>query len=100
TAILSDLDGVLVDSAAALEGAWRRWAGRWGLDADEVVRAGTGVRSIDVVRRFAPEADPDAEAALVERWELAAAGVKALPGARELVRAVPSERFAIVTSCT
>src|SRR5439155_2829776 len=60
TAILSDLDGVLVDSAAAIERAWRRWAGRWGLDADEVVRAGTGVRSIDVVRRFAPEADPDA----------------------------------------
>jgi sugar-phosphatase len=100
-AILSDLDGVLVDSARVIERAWRTWAAHRRLDPDEVARAGSGVRTIDVVRRFAPELDAEAEAARLEAWETQNAdGVAALPGALELVRAVPPERFAIVTSGT
>ena len=44
-AILSDLDGVLVDSGDAVEAVWRDWAGAQGLDPDEVVRAMHGVPS-------------------------------------------------------
>jgi sugar-phosphatase len=98
-AVLSDLDGVLVDSAAVIEQTWRGFAARHGRDPDEVVAAGHGRRSIDLIRLVAPHLDAEAEAANVEREEIAqASGLRPLPGARELVDAVPAERFAIVTS--
>ena len=98
-AVLSDLDGVLVDSAAVIEQTWRGFADRHGLDPDEVVAAGHGRRSIDLIRLVAPHLDAEIEAANVEREEIAqTTGLRPLPGARELVGAVPAERFAIVTS--
>ena len=98
-AVLSDLDGVLVDSAAVIERTWRGFADRHGLDPDEVVAAGHGRRSIDLIRLVAPHLDAEAEAADVEREEIAqTSGLRPLPGARDLVDAVPAERFAIVTS--
>jgi len=98
-AVLSDLDGVLVDSAAVIERTWRGFADRHGLDPDEVVAAGHGRRSIDLIRLVAPHLDAESEAANVEREEIAqTTGLRPLPGARELVDAVPAERFAIVTS--
>ena len=98
-AVLSDLDGVLVDSAAVIEQTWRGFADRHGLDPDEVVAAGHGRRSIDLIRLVAPHLDAEIEAANVEREEIAqTTGLRPLPGARELVDAVPAERFAIVTS--
>ena len=98
-AVLSDLDGVLVDSAAVIERTWRGFAARHGLDPDEVVAAGHGRRSIDLIRLVAPHLDAEAEAADVEREEIAqTSGLRPLPGARDLVDAVPAERFAIVTS--
>ena len=98
-AVLSDLDGVLVDSAAVIEQTWRGFADRHGLDPDEVVAAGHGRRSIDLIRLVAPHLDAEIEAGNVEREEIAqTTGLRPLPGARELVDAVPAERFAIVTS--
>ena len=98
-AVLSDLDGVLVDSAAVIEQTWRGFADRHGLDPDEVVAAGHGRRSIDLIRLVAPHLDAEIEAANVEREEIAqTTGLRPLPGARELVDAVPAVRFAIVTS--
>ena len=98
-AVLTDLDGVLVDSAAVIEQTWRGFADRHGLDPDEVVAAGHGRRSIDLIRLVAPHLDAEIEAANVEREEIAqTTGLRPLPGARELVDAVPAERFAIVTS--
>ena len=38
-AVLSDLDGVLVDSGAAIEATWRRFAERHGLDPEHVLAA-------------------------------------------------------------
>ncbi|MFI1703259.1 HAD family hydrolase [Streptomyces griseoruber] len=37
-ALLLDMDGTLVNSDAAVERIWRRWAERHGLDGDEVMR--------------------------------------------------------------
>jgi HAD superfamily hydrolase (TIGR01509 family) len=98
-AVLSDLDGVLVDSSAAIARTWRGFAERHGLDPDEVVAAGHGRRSVDLIRLVAPHLDAELEAARVEREEIAQTpGLQPLPGARELVESVPAERFAIVTS--
>jgi HAD superfamily hydrolase (TIGR01509 family) len=98
-AVISDLDGVLVDSGAQIEGTWRAFAERNGLDPEQLLALGHGRRSIDLVHLVAPHLDAQAEAARIEREEIAAAAaLKPLPGARELVESVPANRFAIVTS--
>jgi HAD superfamily hydrolase (TIGR01509 family) len=100
-AVLSDLDGVLVDSAAAIEETWRRFAARHALDPEHVLAEGHGRRTVDLIRLVAPHLDAEAEAARIEGEEIELArGLRPLPGARELVEAVPPERFAIVTSGT
>jgi HAD superfamily hydrolase (TIGR01509 family) len=98
-AVLSDLDGVLVDSLASIERTWREFAVRHGLDPDTVVAAGHGRRSIDLIRLVAPHLDAELEAARVEREEIEQTpGLQPLPGARALVESVPAEQFAVVTS--
>lgn len=100
-AVLSDLDGVLVDSSAAIERTWRAFATRHGLDPDEVVAVSHGRRTVDLIRLVAPHLDAELEARCVEREEISQTrGLMPLPGARELVEAVPAGRFAIVTSGT
>ncbi|MFF9000752.1 HAD family hydrolase [Streptomyces achromogenes] len=37
-ALLLDMDGTLVNSDAVVDRVWRRWAGRHGLDGDEVMK--------------------------------------------------------------
>jgi hypothetical protein len=98
-AVPSDLDSVLVDSGAAIERTWRRFAARYGLDAERVLAQSHGRRSVDLIRLVAPQLDAESEAARIEREEIASAlKVRALPGARDLVESVPADRFAIVTS--
>ena len=100
-AILFDLDGVLVDSTAAVIRVWTRWALARGFDPDEVVRRGHGRPSIATVREYLPHADAEAENREVERGEIEdLEGVVPLPGARELLNALPPDRWTIVTSCT
>ena len=98
-AVLSDLDGVLVDSGAEIERTWRTFAERHGLDAASVLAESHGRRSVDLIRLVAPDLDAAAEAAAIEREEIENVdGLLPLPGARELVSSVPADRFAVVTS--
>ncbi|HEX7255890.1 MAG TPA: HAD-IA family hydrolase [Gaiellaceae bacterium] len=100
-AVLSDMDGVLVDSWTAIERTWRRFAQRHGLDPEVVLAASHGRPTIDVIRDVAPHLDADAEAAAIDREQIHDVdGLRALPGARELVDSVPAGRFAIVTSAS
>ena len=96
-AVLSDLDGVLVDSGDAVERVWREWAVERGLDPDDVGRASHGVPGRQVIERVAPELDAAAEASRVDRLH-AATGGSALPGAAELLATVSP--LAVVTSCS
>ena len=99
--VLFDLDGVLVDSTPAVARVWAGWAREHGFDPDEVVRQAHGRPSIATIRELLPHADHAAEDREVERRELAdLEGVVPLPGAIELLQAIPRERWAIVTSCT
>ena len=99
--VLFDLDGVLVDSTPAVARVWAGWAHEHGFDADEVVKKAHGRPSITTIRELLPDADHDAEDGEVERREIAdTEGVIPLPGAMELLQALPLERGAIVTSCT
>src|SRR5713226_7748142 len=99
--VLFDLDGVLVDSTPAVARVWAGWAREHGFDPDEVVKKAHGRPSIATIRELLPHADHAAEDREVERREIADVnGVIPLPGAMELLRALPSDRWAIVTSCT
>jgi len=99
--LLFDLDGVLVDSTPAVARVWAGWARENGFDPDEVVKKAHGRPSITTIRELLPHADHAAEDREVERREIAdVEGVIPLPGALELLQALPLERWAIVTSCT
>lgn len=99
TAILFDLDGVLVDSQAAIDGVWQSWCGRHRLDPSTVLPAIHGRRSVDIVQRFAPEADLAAEVAWLLHAEVEAAeGLRPFPGVPELLAALAQAPWGIVTS--
>ena len=94
--MLSDLDGVLVDSGAAVEQVWRDWAVEHGIDPEEVARASHGVPSPAVLARVAPHLRSPEEIDRIERRH-AATGGRALPGAVELLAL---DDLAVVTSCS
>jgi len=101
SAILFDLDGVLVDSTRSVERQWRAWAREQGIDGDKVMTVGHGVRAVDVIRAVAPHLDAEAEVRKLESREADDRdGVVVMPGAVELVRAIPEGRWCVVTSGT
>jgi mannitol-1-/sugar-/sorbitol-6-phosphatase len=93
--VLTDLDGVLVDSGDAVERVWREWAVEHGIDPDLVARASHGVPSPAVVASVAPHLHTPEEIDRIERRH-AATGGRALPGAHELL----ARADAVVTSCS
>ena len=99
--VLFDLDGVLVDSTPAVSRVWASWAREHGFEPDEVVKKAHGRPSIATIRELLPHGDHAAEDREVEVREIAdVEGVIPLPGAMELLQALPLQRWAIVTSCT
>jgi sugar-phosphatase len=96
-AILCDLDGVLVDSGAAVEAVWRDWAASQGLDGEAVARSSHGVPTREVIASVAPHLPAAEEAVRVERLH-AATGGEAMPGAAELLSRAPAGAVAVVTS--
>jgi sugar-phosphatase len=101
SALLFDMDGVLIDSTPAVARVWSRWAGEHGFDPAEVVRRAHGRPSIATIREFLPNADHEMENKEVERREMDdLEGVVLLPGSKELLTSLPPERWTIVTSST
>jgi mannitol-1-/sugar-/sorbitol-6-phosphatase len=99
SAILFDLDGVLVDSTRAVDREWREWARGKGVDGDAVMAIAHGVRTVEVIRRVAPHLDAEAEARKIEKHEAHdKEGVHVMPGAADLVRSIPEGRWGVVTS--
>jgi sugar-phosphatase len=100
-AMLFDLDGVLIDSTPAVARVWTQWAIKHGFEPEKTVREAHGRPSIESIRELLPKADHEAENREVEYQEIEdTEGVVPLPGALELLRSLPLNRWAIVTSCT
>ena len=96
SAILFDLDGVLVDSTRSVERQWRIWAREQGIDGDKVMAVAHGVRTIEVIRAVAPHLDAEAEVRKLESREANDHdGVTTMPGAFELVRSVPDGHWGV-----
>lgn len=101
SAILFDLDGVLVDSTRAVERVWRQWAEDHKIDPDYVMQWAHGRRSIETLRRVAPDMDAAKENVNVERREIEdLEGVRKIEGASELLASIPPGHWTIVTSAT
>jgi mannitol-1-/sugar-/sorbitol-6-phosphatase len=101
SAILFDLDGVLVDSTRSVDWQWRRWAREQAIDEEKVMAIAHGVRTIEVIRAVAPQLDAEAEVQKLEAREAADHdGVEVMPGAVTLVRSIPEACWAVVTSGT
>jgi len=98
-AVLFDLDGVLITSSSCITRHWKDWADRHDLDLNQIMLVAHGLRSGDTMRLVAPHMDIEAE----ERQYMAMeetdhAGVTAIEGARQVLAAIPEDRWAIVTS--
>jgi len=99
--ILFDMDGILISSLASVERSWTKWARQRGLDPACVLSLIHGRRAIESVAMLRPDLDPAAELALIEDIELAdGEGITVLPGVRELLAALPRDRWTVVTSAT
>jgi len=100
-AILFDLDGVLIDSTDSVDRQWRAWAREKGIGEEKVVSIAHGVRTIDVIRAIAPHLDAEAEVRGLESREADdQVDVAVMPGAAELIGAIPDGRWCVVTSGT
>jgi sugar-phosphatase len=98
-AILFDLDGVLVDSAACIEGTWRRWALHHQLDPAQVIALAHGRRAIETLELVAPQLAAEAElAALAASESSTREGISEVDGAREMLQHLPANGWGIVTS--
>jgi mannitol-1-/sugar-/sorbitol-6-phosphatase len=96
-AVVSDLDGVLVDSTAAVSRAWARWGERHGIDGAAIQAANHGRPSRELVAEHVAPELVDAEAAWVLEAEVGDTdGVVAHAGAADVL-ALPV--VAIATSC-
>ena len=101
-AVLFDMDGTLVDSRELVERMWLRWAARRRVSAHAILAVAHGRRTLETMQLVAPEfATPEEAARLDEEEEEEArlhGGERAIPGAAQLLSALPRERWAVVTS--
>ncbi len=99
--ILFDMDGILISSIEAVERAWLHWAAMRGVDRDLTLATLHGRRAIETVALLRPDLDSETEFKLVEDLESAdTEDLKVLPGVVDLLRALPSDRWTVVTSAT
>ena len=97
-AVISDLDGVLIDSSAPTVRSWRAWGERHGLDGEAIQAGNHGRPARAVIAEHVPPHRVEDDAAMLAEAETTDTdGVVAMPGAGDVL-ALP--RVAIATSCT
>jgi sugar-phosphatase len=99
TAVLFDLDGVLIDSDAAIEQRWRQWAEERNVPFEEVEAIYHGRPMVEVIEEVAPHLDAQRESNRMRDVMTAAPeAVRAFDGAGALLEGLPPGRWAIATS--
>ena len=100
--LLFDMDGTLVDSTAAVERIWGRWAAEHGICFADFAHTMHGRRAVDIMSAMAPPElglDLAAEVARIDEEEVIETdGIVPIPGAARLLASLPPENWALVTS--
>jgi beta-phosphoglucomutase-like phosphatase (HAD superfamily)/fucose permease len=97
-AVISDLDGVLIDSSAPTVRSWQKWGERHGLDGPAIQAGNHGRPARAVIAEHVEEHHVEADATMLAHAETTDTdGVVAMPGAGDVL-ALPV--VAIATSCT
>ncbi|CAL9625388.1 MULTISPECIES: HAD family hydrolase [Streptomyces] len=103
-ALLFDNDGTLVSSLDSVERCWSLWAREYGITAEEFGRVELhGRPAAEIVADLLPAHLVPEAVARVEQLEVEDVpngGVRLLPGTRDFLAALPSDRWAVVTSAT
>ena len=99
--VLFDMDGILISSIGSVERSWTKWAQMRGVDPEFACRTAHGRRAIETAALLRPDLDSEAELQLIEDIELAdGEGLAVLPGVLDLLKALPEDRWTVVTSAT
>jgi sugar-phosphatase len=99
--VLFDMDGILISSLGSVERSWSKWALSRGIDVSTAIHTAHGCRAIETIRRLRPDLDDEAELKYIEDLEVAdKEGLAVLPGVRDLLAALPANRWTVVTSAT
>lgn len=99
TAILFDLDGVLIDSTECITRHWQEWAEQHGLDVAAIMQVAHGRRTIETMRMVAPHLPLDEEVRRFEAGEVVdTQGIITIDGALALLNSIPAGAWTIVTS--
>ncbi len=89
SAVLFDIDGVLLDTGSFYRRIWSSWAKACCLDPGWVVAHTHGRRTDDTLREVAPQLDPGPQRlALDELVRARISQVRPMPGARALLRSL------------
>ena len=100
--LLFDMDGTLVDSTAAVERIWGRWAAEHGMCFADFAHSMHGRRAVDIMSSIAPPdlgLDLIAEVARIDEEEVVETdGIVPIAGAARLIASLPPENWALVTS--
>ncbi|MFD6326545.1 HAD family hydrolase [Streptomyces sp. NPDC058442] len=103
-ALLFDNDGTLVSSLESVRRCWTRWAVEYGITAEEFGRVELhGRPAVEIAADLLPaHVVPEAVARIedLEVEDVPNGGAVLLPGTRDLLDALPAERWAVVTSAT
>lgn len=93
------MDGTIVDSNPVVERAWKWWAERYGLNLEELLQFSHGRPTVATMEHYFPGRDHAADLAemlIFEETEIE--GLRAIPGALEVVRVANQGKWAVVTS--
>lgn len=99
--VIFDMDGTLIDSMAAVDRSWARWAAEYRLTAERLENPAAlhGRPAREIVDMFIEPARRDEALARIEQLEVEDTdGIVPLPGAIDALTTIPV--VAIATSCT
>ncbi|MFI6090653.1 HAD family hydrolase [Streptomyces sp. NPDC051218] len=99
--VLFDVDGTLIDAVANQRRVWATWAARYGLEPAAVYQVALRTRPVETFLAVAPERDPRECLAVLHELEdedVRSGVYAAFDGATELLSALPSGSWALVTS--
>jgi mannitol-1-/sugar-/sorbitol-6-phosphatase len=99
--VLFDMDGILISSIGSVERSWTKWAEMRGVDPELACKTAHGRRAIETAAELRPDLDSEAELKIIEDIEIAdKEELSVLPGVLDLLAALPTNRWTVVTSAT